>query len=174
MLASWRSATLVPAVLGVVLTVACGQAPAPAEPAAAPDPWLGVWSVASLTFPGNDPIDPAQPGLWIFTDGYYSAVWTRTAEPRVAAAIHFQPTDEEKVAEYDSIIVNTGTYSVNGTTMTFRPMVAKSPGFIGGTSTAEFTISGDTMTLNVTATTSSAGVEAPGPSPASYALRRLR
>ena len=31
--------------------------------------------------------------------------------------------------------------------MTFRPIIAKSPGFVGGQATSEFQIDGDTLTL---------------------------
>ena len=84
---------------------------------------------------GGATIDPAQPGVFIFTDEHYSAVYSLGAEPRLLSAAAFSPTSEEKAAQYDTIIVNTGTYEVSGSTITFHPMVAKSPEFIGGQST---------------------------------------
>jgi hypothetical protein len=57
------------------------------------------------------------------------------------------PTNDEMVAQYESLIVNTGSYSVAGSTITLQPMVAKSPAFIGDQATAELEIAGDTLTL---------------------------
>ena len=65
------------------------------------------------------------------------------------------------VAQYESIIVNTGTYETSGSTVTFRPILAKSPGFVGGSSTATFTVEGNTLTLEWLTVESSDGVSAP-------------
>ncbi len=135
------------ALLGLTVTVAC-QAPPPNEPSAPANPLQGVWSLtASDNGDGSPVIDPSQPGLYIFVEGYYSAVFAPGAEPRAPAEITFQPTADEMVAQHTSIIVNTGTYEISGSTVTFRPIIAKSPGFVGGHATAEFRVDGDMLTL---------------------------
>lgn len=162
-------------VLVVLLTiVACSQAPTPVEPAAPVNPLHGVWSVSAMT-PGDGAptIDPSQPGLFIFTEGHYSAVYSLGEEQRPKSATAFNPTSEEKVAQYDTIIVNTGTYDVSGSTMTFRPLVAKSPEFIGGQSTMDFQISGDVLTLTLQSVVAADGVSAPDASGSSMTLRRV-
>ena len=121
---------------------------------------------------GGPTIDPAQPGLFIFTDRYYSAVYSLGAEPRPLSAAGFTPTPEEKVAQYDTIIVNTGTYEASGSTITFRPMVAKSPEFIGGHSTMDFQINGDVLTLTVQSVVAADEVSAPDAPGSSMTLRR--
>ena len=136
------------AVLALIVTVACGQTPdTPPTPG---NPLQGVWSLTAVD-PGDGSavIDPSQPGLYIFAEGYYSGVYAPGAEARVPSATPFQPTPEEMVAQYESIIVNTGTYEISGSTVTFWPVIAKSPGFVGGQATAEFQITGDALTLTL-------------------------
>ncbi len=136
------------ALLGLMVTVAC-QADPPIEATATANPLQGVWSLtASDNGDGSPVIDPSQPGLYIFVEGYYSGVYAPGAEPRVPAEITFQPTADEMVAQHASIIVNTGTYEISGSTVTFRPIIAKSPGFVGGHATAEFRVDGDMLTLS--------------------------
>ena len=135
------------ALLGLMVTVGC-QAP-PNEPSAPANPLQGVWSLtASDNGDGSPVIDPSQPGLYIFVEGYYSGVYAPGSEARVPAEITFQPTPDEMVAQHESIIVNTGTYEISGSTVTFRPIIAKSPGFVGGHATAEFRVDGDMLTLS--------------------------
>ncbi|MDX1647689.1 MAG: lipocalin-like domain-containing protein [Longimicrobiales bacterium] len=112
-----------------------------------PGPLEGVWSVAVVEPEGAPPIDPAQPGMYIFTADHYSAVYTPGPEPRSKAATSFQPTPEEMVDQFQSIIVNAGRYEIDGASITFRPIIARSPGFVGGRLTGAFDVSGDTLTL---------------------------
>ena len=149
----------------MIVTLACGQstapapAPTPVEPA---NPLQGVWSQTAVDPGDGSPvIDPSQPGLYIFVEGYYSAVFATGTEPRVLAEIAFQPTPEEMVAQHESIIVNTGTYEISGSTVTFRPIIAKSPGFAGGQSTSGFEIEGDTLTLTDQTVVAADGTSAP-------------
>jgi len=159
---SFRTRLLLGGVILVLVFLfrgACSPAPPaePAEPAQAANPLAGAWSVAAIETADGTTIDPAQPGLFIFTDGHYSAVYTNTSEARVPSATAFEPTDSEKLAQYSSLIVNTGNYSIAGSSITFRPLVAKSPGFIGGQATAEFDIAGDTLTLRYQSILSAGG-----------------
>ena len=146
------------AVVTLLGIVACNQAPS-SEPAS---PLHGVWSMtASDPGDGTAVIDPSQPGIYIFAEGYYSGVYAPLAELRVPSEVPFQPTSEEMVAQHESIIVNTGTYETVGSTVTFRPIIAKSPGFVGGSSTSTFTVEGNTLTLESLTVESSDGVSAP-------------
>ena len=169
-----RSLPVVVALLTLTMTTACGQAPAPPpEPPVPANPLQGVWSLTAVD-PGDGTaiIDPSQPGLYIFGEGYYSAVFAPGAEARVPAEIAFQPTPEEMVAQHESIIVNTGTYEINGSTVTFRPIIAKSPGFVGGQATSEFQIDGDTLTLTTGTIVAADGTSPPNVSGA-LILRRV-
>ncbi len=170
--------------LAIVLVAATAYAQAPrspdfAPPALSPSPYaalahplVGAWSVATQTPPNRGAtIDPSQPGLWIFTKGHYSAVYSIGAEPRPHAASTFNATNEEKVALYDTIKVSSGTYEVSGSTITLRPMIAKSQGYVGGRSTMEFEIARDVLTLTKRNITSAGGVS-PSDGALSMTLRR--
>ena len=158
--------------LALIATVSCSPAP-PADSAASANPLQGVWSlVVSDPGDGSPAIDPSQPGLYIFAEGYYSGVYAPGADLRVPSATTFVPTAEEMVAQYESIIVNTGTYEISGATVTFRPIIAKSPGFVGGQATSEFSIDGDMLTLTGLTVVGADGVSAPDVT-GSLILRRV-
>ena len=147
--------------LALLLTVACQPVPS-SEPAPSANELAGVWSLtADDPGDGSPVIEPSQPGLYIFTDGYYSAVYPRGSDPRIKSEVSFQPTQEEMVAQYETIIVNTGTYEINGSMVTFRPIIAKSPGFVGGHQTSSFRVDGDTLVLTLETVVAVDGVSAP-------------
>ena len=139
--------TLAPA--AALLLIGCADAPpeTQAETQSESGPLEGVWSVVAVEQAGAEPIDPAQPGLYIFAGDHYSAVYTPGPDARVKSVTSFLPTPEEMVAQYESIIVNSGRYEVDGTSLTMRPMIAKSPGFVGGYLRGTFSVTGDTLTL---------------------------
>jgi len=143
----------------------------PEEPS---DPLVGVWLVATLTTPDGETIDPAGPGQFIFANGRYSAVFSLGAEERPHAAAGFNPTADEKVTQYDTIIVNSGIYEVNGSELTLRPIVAKTPEYAGGSSTMEFRIDGDILTTTMRSITSVDGASPEGAIGSSMTLRRVQ
>ena len=109
----------------------------------------GIWRVAEITTTGNDAGEVAdpQPGLIIFGKKYYSMTYVSSDKERpiYAAAA---PTTAEKLAAFDSIIVNAGTYEISGKTLTVRPTVARNPGFTGGGfATYQISIDGKTLWL---------------------------
>ena len=107
----------------------------------------GVWKVAEVVPPASKPdekptsITNPQPGLLIFTKGYYSGMSVAAMQPRTAAAPPKDPsnlTDAEKIARYEiwrPFIANAGTYEVKGSTLTMHPMVAKNPDVMTSEST---------------------------------------
>jgi hypothetical protein len=143
-----RPARILSASTAVLVVSACAPAP-PSEASDTRGPLEGVWSVVAVDPSDGSPvIDPAQPGLYIFAGSHYSAVYAPGPDPRVKSATSFLPTDDEMIAQYQTIIVNSGTYEVEGASLTLRPMIAKSPGFVGGHLTGTFSISGDTLVLH--------------------------
>lgn len=100
-------------------------------------PVEGVWRIAEVTIPGSDPaekgttISNPQPGLLIFTKGYYSTVTVASGEPRVAVAPAKDPgnlTDAEKIAlfaQWLPFFAHSGTYEIKGSTLIRRAIVAK-------------------------------------------------
>lgn len=136
-------------------------------------PLEGAWVVTSLQSSEGEAIDPAGPGQFIFLDGRYSAVYTVGVTERRKSEKAFDPTEEEMVEQYDTIIVNSGTYQVEGNELTLRPLVAKSPEYIGGSSTMEFTVDGDTLTTKIRQLTSANGISPEGAIDSTMTLRRV-
>jgi hypothetical protein len=73
-----------------------------------------------------------QPGLLIFTKGHYSVVIVIAEKPRATVAPAKDPqnlTDAEKIARYEQwrpFAASSGTYEINGSSLSIRPIVAKS------------------------------------------------
>ena len=117
---------------------------------------VGVWKVAEVVTPGATPADKAttvtspQPGLLIFTKGYYSTTLVTGGQARPATEPPKDPqnlTDAEKLARYEqwrAFAANAGTYEVKGATIIRRPVVAKNPNVMDGTTpiTSEFKLDG--------------------------------
>ena len=145
-----------------------------AQPSFSPtNPLQGAWLITAIEpGDGSGVIDPAQPGLYIFAREHYSVVYAPGAEPRASSAAAFAPTQEEMLAQYGSFIVNTGTYEISGSTVTFRPMIARSPEFVGGQSAGSFDVEGDVLTLRLMNVTAANGMDAPNVG-GSMMLRRL-
>ena len=95
-----------------------------------------------------------QPGLYLFTKEHYSAMFVRGTAVRKDFGTAKDParlTDAEKMARFDAwepFTANSGTYTVSGNTVTFRPLVSKSPSVMGGEPIKrEFKIEGNTLIL---------------------------
>lgn len=94
----------------------------------------GAWRVAEkivVTGPGTSTTPYPQLGLFIFTRTHYSFFWIPGSKPRTLFKAE-GPTNDEKILAYDSFAGTTGTYEVSGTTLTVRPVVARSPNCMGG------------------------------------------
>ncbi len=136
-------------------------------------PLEGAWVVTSLQSSDGTAIDPAGPGQFIFLDGRYSAVYTVGVTERRKSEKAFDPTEEEMVEQHETIIVNSGTYQVEGNELTLRPLVAKSPEYIGGSSTMEFSVDGDTLTTKIRQLTSVNGISPEGAIDSTMTLHRV-
>jgi hypothetical protein len=95
-------------------------------------PVEGVWKVSEVVWGGSRPdVTTPQPGLMIFTRGYYSTVTVMGQQPRAAAVPAKDPeklTDSEKVARYEEwrpFGASSGAYEIAGSKLTRRVMVAK-------------------------------------------------
>ena len=112
-------------------------------------PLEGVWKVTEEVVTGANATSTTspQPSLFIFTRTHYSMLRVASAQPR-ALFTAMDPTNEEKIGAYDTFTANSGTYEATGTTLTVRPIVAKSPNFMaGGFDKYQFRVDGDTLTL---------------------------
>jgi hypothetical protein len=117
-------------------------------------PMEGVWKVAEVVVTGaNAENTPSpQPGLFIFGQKHYSMMWIRGGKARAPYGGE-EPTSEEKIQAFDSFTASSGTYEVSGSTITIRPMVARSPNFMGGASSIyQFRVEGDNLWLTAKST----------------------
>jgi len=157
------------AILGFVnVTTACTpsaeQEPAAQEAATAEaemphSPLVGAWRITEFSSSGPDTsytISDPQPSLLIFLTSRYSQMYVPGDEPRelfsgdepVLGAQ--EPTDAELLTAYGSFIANSGTYEVSGSTITTRPIVAKTPNFMaGGSLSYTYRVEGDTLWLTI-------------------------
>lgn len=112
-------------------------------------PLEGAWRVAEIVVTGADASNTPnpQPGLAIFTRTHYSFLWVPGNQPRTLFKAEV-PTNDEKITAFDSLVGNTGTYEVSGTTLTIRPMVARFPNCMEGAFMRyQFRVDGNTLSL---------------------------
>jgi hypothetical protein len=128
-----------------------------------PNDIVGVWTVKEAARQGRSaPIaDRPFPSVIIFTSNHYSMVWTFGNEPQRPFMSRWNPTDTEKIDRFDSLVVNAGTYEIEGNTLIAHPVVARIPEFMGGKLICEYHIENDKMTLRFIDEYSFDGLQAP-------------
>ncbi len=92
-------------------------------------PIEGVWKITEWIESGKTNTDP-QPGLFIFTKGYYS-VAILMGPPRTDSIpndMGREPSDAEKIGLFEQwkwFVGISGSYEVKGSTIVMRPIVAQ-------------------------------------------------
>ena len=125
--------------LFAIATTAYGQAG---------NPLVGAWKVTEFAAPNAPPITSPQPGLYIFTATHYSFARIQGTKPLPDYPSNDKATDADKVAVFNALYLNTGTYTVTGGNLATKAMVAKSKFAIGGAGNQyEFKLTGDNLTL---------------------------
>jgi hypothetical protein len=139
--------------------VSCQKSREPAK-----HPIEGVWRIVEIrnVGPEGETVNPApQPSLYIFTARHYSMIWVPGREPRQGSAKTWFPTYDEKVKDFETLIVNSGTYDLTDSTLTTHPMVAKTPEYVGGKGVFDYRIVADTLWLTNVDIYSSDGTQDP-------------
>ena len=100
-------------------------------------PLEGVWKVLEVSsrVPGADWIVATPPylSLYIFTPKYYSYMFAPGSGPRrLFAGDPNRPSDVEKIGAYDSIVAGSGSYILDGTTLTMTAILHKNPNEMTG------------------------------------------
>ena len=90
----------------------------------------GVWKLAEYEGENVRPADPV--GLMIVADGNYSRVFVRSEQPR--QPVGNSPTPEQQFESWQPFVANSGTYTFDGSTLTFRVEVAEWEGYVVGAS----------------------------------------
>ena len=106
----------------------------------------GVWRLAEYEGENVRPADPV--GLMIVADGHYSRVFVRSEQPR--QPVRDSPTPEQQFESWQPFVANSGTYTFDGSTLTFRVEVAKVVTAIGTSATAQVQFQGDSVWLTGT------------------------
>lgn len=171
--------------LAALLLAAAGCTPAspPAEePAAtassapAPTPLEGAWQVVDMRqeYPNGraDSLHPRE-SFFLFAGTDYSLAWAYGDGPSPLYAERWKPTEAERLARFGSMLVNAGTFEVDGDRMVVHPRFALAPELVGGEVRFRFSFAGDTLRLSWDETYSVDGVPYPSGG-ASTVLRLVR
>jgi len=139
--------------------LACSQ-PSPAPQ----DPLHGAWRLVSMHLvdpDGGSTELPARESLFLFANGYYSIAYAFGERGSVPYQERWHPSDSEKVARFSSMIVNSGSYRLDGSRLDARPLFAIAPEFVGGQGVFSFALRADTLELTWERSIASDGLEYP-------------
>lgn len=128
-------------VLFAVAVTIYGQSPA------ARNPLVGAWRVTEIDDANRPPITNPQPGLYIFTEQHYSFARINGTGPLPDYPSNDKATDADKVAVFNAIYLNSGTYTVTANMLTTKAMVAKSAFAIGASNQYDFAVNGKALVL---------------------------
>ncbi|WP_223786882.1 lipocalin-like domain-containing protein [Marinicella meishanensis] len=115
-------------------------------------PVVGAWEVQSITWSDgtqSQSINPAQPGMFIFNPNHYALMWSPKQTARIPFEHLAQPTDEEVLRGFKSIVFNAGAYQISGDELVATARVAKVPGFAGGRLFYRFEFQGRQLLLTL-------------------------
>ena len=133
--------TAVFALVAVAVTVSGQSSPAGTS-------LVGAWRVTEFADANAAPITNPQPGLYIFTRQHYSFTRIQGTRPLPAYPSNDKATDADKVAVFNALYLNAGTYTVTGNTLATKAVVAKSAFAIGGAGNQyKFNVTGNNLVL---------------------------
>jgi hypothetical protein len=109
---------------------------------------VGAWKVTEIADPNASPNTTPQPGLYIFTRQHYSFARINGTRPLPEYPSNDKATDADRVAVFNALFLNSGTYTLTGNRLATKALVAKSAFAIGGAGNQfEFTVAGNTLVL---------------------------
>jgi len=94
----------------------------------------GAWTIDKTTWISKDTsvtLIPKNKGYLLITNGNYSIAWS-SVERRIPFKSLSNPTQEETITGFQSIVFNSGYYNITDSTFTTTAKLAKVPGFEGG------------------------------------------
>jgi hypothetical protein len=113
------------------------------------NPLVGAWRVTEIGDSSGPPIANPQPGLYIFTQRHYSFARINGTRPLPDYPSNDKATDADKVAVFNALYLNSGTYTVNDNMLATRATVAKSAFAIGASGIQyEFSVRENTLVLS--------------------------
>ena len=112
----------------------------------------GAWQTTEVMVTGGSEEDTTNtdPNLSVllFTKGHYSAM--RNVGDRPDPVPEGQtPTDEQRLAAFEALRANSGTYEVSGSKLMRHSMLNRNLGAVGNTNEVEYRIEGDKLMITV-------------------------
>src|SRR5437870_3247686 len=77
-------------------------------------PLVGAWKVTEIADGNGQPITSPQPSLYVFTGQHYSFTRINGTKPLPDYPSNDKATDADKVAVFNMLYLNSGTYTVTG------------------------------------------------------------
>jgi hypothetical protein len=114
------------------------------------DPLRGAWRVRSmhLITAERDTIEmKVNESLVVFADGYYSISYCFGKDRPATYAERWRPSDEEKLARFGRLIVNSGSYRLAGGVIDATPLFALAPEFVDGRAVFSYRFVKDVLEL---------------------------
>lgn len=109
---------------------------------------LGASRVTEIADPGKPVITSPQPGLMIFTKQHYGFIRINGAKPLPDCPSNDKATDAQKIAAFDVLYLNAGTYSATAESLSAQSFVAKSAfAMAGPRNRFDYAIKGDSLLL---------------------------
>ena len=114
------------------------------------DPLRGAWRIDSmhLITTGRDTVTlKVNESLVTFGSGYYSLSYCFGKDRPATYAERWRPSDEEKLARFRTVIMNSGTYRLKGHRIDAKPLFALAPEFVDGRAIFSYQLVKDTLEL---------------------------
>ena len=108
---------------------------------------IGSWKFSEIEFIYADTtykVNPLQGNLLV-SKGRYSIMYSPSSEPREAFESLSNPSDDEVLKAFKSIVFNSGYYELKDKVFIATPDIAKVPGFEGGKQYYSYSIDGETL-----------------------------
>lgn len=119
-----------------------------AQSSATGSPLVGAWRVTEIADANGAAITNPQPGLYVFTRQHYSFARINGTRPLPGYPSNDKATDADKVAVFNALYLNSGTYTVTGNRLATKALVAKSAFAIGGQGNQyDFAVTGNALVL---------------------------
>ena len=116
------------------------------------NPLLGSWKVDQINWILADTtyvLDHVEFGRLLVSPSTYSIMYSPSDEPRTPFKSLSEPTSEEMVAAFQSMVFNSGTYELTDDLFTTTADLARVPGFEGGTQYYEYVVDGDELNFTM-------------------------
>ncbi len=111
------------------------------------NPLLGSWKLSEIEFIYADTTYKVRPpqGNLVVSKGRYSIMYSPSSEPREAFESLSNPSNDEVLKAFKSIVFNSGHYELRDQLYIATPDIAKVPGFEGGKQYYKYSIDGDIL-----------------------------